>query len=182
MTRHAAELALAALLALVIHQVAYLLAFPVAAVRADRLADHGHLSTQWALITPLAVMATAAFIVRQVRLLGLTPKLHTRPLALAGSTLFLIQEAIEAGLSTEGLTALVANPATAIGLVVAPFLAAGLVRALRQATELVARFLKVPVVAPPMTRVVPRPRALPHPQVLCLGATSPRGPPRLIRF
>lgn len=174
--------ALAALLALVIHQLAYLLAYPVAATRTDQLADHGHLSTQWALVTPVAVLAAAGFIIRQIRQLGLGRSLDARWLGVLGGSAFFVQEFIEAGLGPDGFGAVATNPAVWIGLAVTPLVAYGLERILHQATELVARLLDGP---PPVDIIraatLPRPGDDPRLSGIQLAAVPARGPPRSLR-
>jgi len=173
--------ALAALVALLVHQLAYLTAFPLLTLHADHVGDHRHLSTQWALITPLAVSAAAGVIVRQVRSLGLAPGVDWRPLALLGAGFFAGQEAIESVVQTGGLEAVAVNPATWIGLLLAPALARAVVAVLRQASELAARCLERPHAPALPACVVARPTDDRARTNRILGPCSPRGPPRLIR-
>lgn len=177
-TSRAVAVPLAGLVALVMHQLAYLVAFPVGAVRAAELADHGHLTTQWALITPLAVVTAAGVILRQVRALRLAPTLRWRSLTVLSAGLFSAQEAIEAIVVAGTPSELWSNPALYIGLALAPLLAMTVVRALRQASELVARFLRPPACPTPAARP-PIPAADDRwTDLQELGAGCPRGPPR----
>lgn len=181
-TRHAALASLASLAALIIHQVAYLVAFPVMAARGDQLADHGHLAAQWALVTPVAVLAAAGYVIVQVRKLGFASHLRWQPLGAVAAALFVAQEAIELWVQGGDITTVIEHPAVLVGLVVTPFVAALVVRAIDETTEFVSRLLKPTPADTPVSTTIPFWSDLPRPHHLWLGASSPRGPPRPIRI
>ncbi|MEL7156666.1 MAG: hypothetical protein AAFN30_08715 [Actinomycetota bacterium] len=169
--------ALAALGSLVIHQLAYLAAYPVEATRAAQLADHGHMSAQFALVTPVAVVAAACFILRQVQGLGLGRRLSARRLTMASSGLFLAQEAIEATVRGDAPWSIVAHPAIVLGLALAPLVALGFRRML-EVVEHAVRRLRPPssLVAVPRVAVL-RPRSDRPLTARFLPAGPTRGPP-----
>ena len=181
-TRHAALASLASLVALIVHQVAYLVAFPLAAARADQLADHGHLATQWALVTPLAVLAAAGFIIVQVGKLGFASHLRWQPLGAVAAVLFVAQEAIELALRGDELAGVIEHPAVLLGLILTPFVAALVVRAIDEATEFVGRLLQPKPVAVPNSITTPSWIDVLRLPQRGLGSNSPRGPPRPIRI
>lgn len=172
--------ALAALVALLVHQLAYA-ALVLVAPHAGHVGDHGHLSTQWALVTPLAATAAAGLIVRQVKSLGLAPALDWRGLAVLSAVFFVGQETIESIVQTGGLTTAATNPATWIGVLLAPALALVVVTILRQASELAMRFLDGPPALPTPASALARPADNCAGCARILGPCSPRGPPRPIR-
>ncbi len=179
-TTLATTAALAALGSLVVHQLAYLLVFPLEATRAARLADHGHLDVQWALVLPPAVVAVTWFILQQVRALGLGRRLHPGTLTGATVGLFATQETVETVLRGEAAWRVLANPAVVLGLVLAPLVAWAFVRMLGAVSDLVLRLRSVPVAA----AVARRPAILPSsdrvPTSSFLLGTPTRGPPVMV--
>lgn len=180
-------LTLGALVSLVAHQLAYLAAEPLVAVRpalghaAHGHLDHGHLSAQFALVVPLAAIAAAVVIIRWARRMGLGANLQAGRLGFVGGTLFVGQEAIEALSQTGGLGAMAANPATFLGALLAPIVAYLAVLLLRRASDIVARFLETP--RPPAfadVRKLPRPSDGVDMGRIKPGARLARGPPRLV--
>lgn len=170
--------ALGGLGALVVHQFAYLLAFPAVSSRTEALADHGHLNLLWALITPAAVAAAVGFVVVQARRLGLGTPRSTRRLGWWTGGIFLVQEVTEGIVGGQSLADLSSKPAILLGLVLAPVVAWVLRRVLNEASELVARFLAIPSVdLRPLTQAF----APSGPDVIRLGSEraclSLRGPP-----
>lgn len=180
--RHSAPTALAALAALVIHQVAYLLAFPIGEVRADQLTDHGHLATQWTIITPTAILAASWVVLRQVRQLGLAPNLRWTSLAALSTVMFVGQEAVEAVVQTGELATLISNPAALIGVALAPLVALSIAWVLREATEFIARLIERPTVVGFPHRSFPRPEADLRAADRSILGSSPRGPPLALRY
>lgn len=176
-SEHLTLAALAALGSLVIHQLAYLAAYPVEAARAAQLADHGHMSAQFALVMPVAVVAAACFILRQAHGLGLGRQLSTRRLAIASSVLFLVQETIESVLRGEPAWAVLGQPAVILGLAWAPVVAFGFRRMLEVVEQAVRRLRPAgPAVAVPRVAVL-RP-ASDRPLVTRFIPAGPtRGPP-----
>ena len=179
LTKTVSTTALAALGALVIHQLAYLFAFPLADIRAARLAGHEHLSTQWALVTPLAVVAASTLILRQIKHLRLGSDLRAGPLAALSGLFFLAQETIEAATQGVGIASTLANPATTIGLLLAPFVGLAFVGTLHRATELVAGLLATPAAVSFPQVSFPRPTDERRSSDRLVLSTSPRGPPVL---
>lgn len=169
--------ALAALGSLVVHQLAYLAAYPVQATRAAQLADHGHLTAQFALVTPVAVVAAAAFILRQAKGLGLGGALSARRLTVATWILFGTQETIETVLRAEPALSVLTQPAVLIGLALTPLTSLGFRRMLQAVEQAVRQWYRRPE-----ADVVARPRALRPASDRPLAAryipTGPtRGPP-----
>lgn len=164
--------------ALVVHQLAYLLTYPVAAVRADALADHSHLSLQWVLLTPTAVIAASTFVLLQVRSLELGQRLGRRRLGGLTGAMFLGQEIIEAQLSGENPLLVLTHPAAVIGVVLAPLVALIITLVLGEASELVAQFLRSPLpIATKRAASVPRPGADLAPRGPRITCAPSRGPP-----
>lgn len=175
---HLTLAALAALGSLVVHQLAYLAAYPVQATRAAQLADHGHLTTQFALVTPIAVVVAAAFILRQAKGLGLAARLRARQLTVATWVLFAAQETIETVLRGEPAWSVITQSAVVLGLLITPLAALGFRRMLQVVEEVVRQWYDHRPVAPP----APRPRALrpvsDRPLAARFLPTGPtRGPP-----
>lgn len=179
------EKVVAALGALVTHQVAYLLASVLATtigMTAAETTDHGHLSVQWAIVTPLAVAAAAAFILWQLRTLGFRSGLSARSMAVMVASFFVVQELIEGFVSGRSAIATLTHPAIVIGIAVAPVVAWVMSRLLAGVTELAARFVR-----PPSAISFPTsgPRLVPVPvryQSTSLGGrTRPRAPPSRLR-
>ncbi|MEM9133791.1 MAG: hypothetical protein AAF962_19445 [Actinomycetota bacterium] len=171
--------ALAALGSLVVHQLAYLAAYPVQATRAAQLADHGHLTTQFALVTPIAVVAAAAFILRQAKGLGLGAGLTARQLTVCTWLLFGIQETVETVLRGDPAWSVITQPAVVLGLLIAPLAAVGFRRMLQVVEDAVRQWYQRPTTAP-----LPRPRALrpvsDRPLAARFIPTGPtRGPPAI---
>jgi hypothetical protein len=192
LSRHAALAGLGALGSLVVHQLAYLLAFPSAAARAEALGHHDHLGPQWAVVTPLAVMAAAVFVLHQVRQLGLvgptspvgtgTVSTSGRRLALVILGLFVGQELLESLVLHPHGAAPWANPALFAGALLAPLVALAMDRFLGAASRVTARWLdRRPqlVTASAMVGPVPPPIRWVAP---LLGRPAPRGPPAVVRF
>lgn len=166
--------------ALVVHQLAYLLVYPVAAVRADALADHSHLSLQWALVTPTAVIAASTLVLLQVRSLELGRQLGRRRLGGLTGAMFLGQEIVEAQLNGENPLLVLTHPAAMIGVILAPLVALVITLVLGEASELVARFLRSPLpVAAIRSASVPRPKAVLAPRGRGFTCAPSRGPPRV---
>jgi hypothetical protein len=181
-TKHATTTALGALGALVVHQLAYLVVAPAGPTRVAALAVHRHLPLEWSVVTPLAVLAAVAFILRQVRLLaaaGVVPdQISARQLTFTAAALFAVQEVIEAGLFRHNLSVLWTNPALGLGLALCPVVAVAVARFLRGTTELIARLWHRPrPAAIPRSRFVPMPLTVPSSPSRRAGC-RPRGPPR----
>lgn len=180
-------LSLGALVSLVAHQLAYLVAKPLVAMApalqhaSHGHLDHSHLSFQFALVVPVAAVAAAVVIIRWARRLGLGAGLRAHHLGAVGGLLFVGQEAAEAISQTGGLGAMAANPATFIGAFLAPIVALLAILLLRQASAVVARLL-----GPAHPPAFPTVRKLPHPvDGVDMGRVGPgarlaRGPPRLV--
>lgn len=172
---------LAGLVALVVHQLAYLAAYPVAEVRAEALVGHGHLPTQWVILTPLAVVAATVSILRQVRQLELGSDANWMTVAGGGMAVFAIQELVETQLRGEPLVALAANPVLWIGLGLAPIVAVAMVLALRQTSELIARYLRIPAPLPRPVRDLFGPSLILPIESTGLGSVAARAPPGSLR-
>lgn len=181
-SEHLTLAALGALGSLVVHQLAYLAAYPVEAARAAQLADHGHLSAQFALITPVAVIAATGFILRQVHGLGLGRQISARRLTFASSGLFVIQETIEALMRGESPLALATNPAIILGLLFAPLVAFGFRRMLEVVERAVRRLCQVAPSAATARIVVLRPTSDRPLSVRFIPAGPTRGPPAVRCF
>lgn len=151
------EKLVAALGALVTHQMAYLLV-PMLGYSGGAATDHGHISLQWAVLTPLAITAAAAFIVWQLRSLGFRSALSARGLGLWTVGFFLIQESIEGLVGGHSLVELAAHPAIATGVLLGPIVGWLLARLLAGVTELAAKLLSGPSSGtPPKGRLIPIP-------------------------
>ncbi len=180
-------IALGGLVSLVAHQLAYLAAGPLAAIRPaighaghDHL-DHAHLPTQAALVVPVAAIAATVSIIGWARRMGLGTDLRVGHLGAVGASLFLAQESVEALSQTGGLAPMVSNPATFFGAVFAPVVAVLAVRLLRRASAAVARLLEPPP-APefPDVRRLPRPADAVDSGRIARNANLARGPPSLV--
>lgn len=174
------EKVVAALGALVTHQVAYLLA-AAADPGSGPLTDHGHLSLQWAIVTPLAVGAAAGFVVWQLKSLGFRSHLSAGHLGSMVVAFFLVQESLEGLAAGVSIGRLLQHPAIAIGVLMAPIVGWLLSRLLAGVTELAARLLATADLPSPISR----PLLVPLP-VSCrsTGAGSPsrpRAPPSTLR-
>lgn len=178
--RPVVEKLVAALGALITHQVAYLLVSLLGPSIAAPT-DHGHLSTQWAVVAPVAIGAAALFIVRQLRALGFHAIVSTRQLSGFVVAFFIVQELVEGLIAGVPIAELVRHPAIATGVLLAPLVAWLLVRILDGVGELAARFLTAPTpLFPPA-----RPRLVPIPvrvRARIAGSPSrPRAPPSSLR-
>lgn len=169
---------LAALGSLVIHQFAYLLAFPATRHAGEALVEHGHMTTQWAIVTPLAIVMAVVAVLRQARQLGLTNPLRVSTLGSSAALLFVGQELVESFIAGRSVLEAFAQPALVLGVVVAPLVAWFIVRLLRQATILVGQ-----LIAGPRRSAVGSPRVFSPvgqwltPTAPLLSISSPRGPP-----
>ena len=180
------EKVIAALGALVTHQVAYLLASVMATavgMTTAETTDHGHLGLQWAIVTPLAVTAAVGFVLWQLKSLGYRSGLSARKMTLLVAGLFLVQELIEGFVSGRSALATLTHPAIIIGVAVAPAIAWAMSRLLAGVTDLAARFISRP---PVLVFPTSGPRLVPLPvryQSSSLGGRSrPRAPPSRLRI
>lgn len=180
------EKVVAALGALVTHQIAYLLASllsVVAGVAVAESSDHGHLSLQWAIVAPAAVAAAAGFILWQLKTLGFRTGLSARSMTMLVVAFFLIQESVEGFVSGRSLAATLSHPAIIIGVVIAPLVAWVMSRALAGVTELAARFVNRP---PAIVFPTAGPRLVPVPvryrSTQLGGRSRPRAPPSRLRI
>jgi len=133
---------LSALSALVIHQVAYLAALPFSSPDpVTVLGNHNHLAAQWALTTPIAVLAAAAAVVSGLRRFGSIDTIDHRRLAIGSASLFAAQEVIEAISHSGGISGLGSMPSFYLGLLAAPLVALIMARAVHTVSQLAARLL-----------------------------------------
>ncbi|MEM7276217.1 MAG: hypothetical protein AAF547_24295, partial [Actinomycetota bacterium] len=111
------ERLIAALGALVTHQVAYTAAagLPRFGIEVPAAVDHGHLSAQWVIVAPLAVAAIAAFIVWQLRNLGFRTTLSGRRLGGLVAGFFIVQEIVEGLLASRSVWSVLTHPARTAG-------------------------------------------------------------------
>lgn len=170
--------ALASLASLVVHQFAYLFAYPTVALRTAALGDHGHLSAQWAIVTPLAVTAAVAIILRQVRNLGVSSPFRARWLALLAGSAFLGQETIE-GIGA-GLTfaEIVTQPAIWLGVALAPMVSMVILRLLRRVGDFVAEKARARVNSPcDIDAAIVSPQRVRVSSAVFESVAAPRGPP-----
>lgn len=165
--------------ALVVHEMAYLvlLGHPGGVTL-----DHSHLATQWGLVTPIAVVAAAAFIIGQLRQLGAGRSIDHRALAAITALAFTAQELTESVVQSGGLDAAFTNPAILIGLAFSPLVAWVVARVLREATDLLAGILPptTPLLAP-VAALVPLATSHRCPTTIVDRSTSERGPPSSVR-
>ncbi len=177
--------ALAGLGALVVHQLAYLLASALATVSTGvgggPVTDHGHLTTMWAVATPLAVIAAACFVLRQIRDLGYRTPLTARAMTAGISGVFVAQEAIEYALAGISPLELASSPAIWIGLLLALPVAFALRGSLRQVSALVARFVERRATIDFERSSFGTSLTMSWQPVLLVVATPTRGPPRRVR-
>ncbi|MGH1487862.1 MAG: hypothetical protein ACRBK7_00460 [Acidimicrobiales bacterium] len=151
------EKIVAALGALVTHHFAYLIV-PLLGLDAHSAVDHGHLSMQWAVLTPLAVAAVVALTVWQLRSLGFRTATSARKLSTWIVAFFLIQETIEGVLAGHSLLELAIHPAIVAGVLLGPVIGWVISRVLIGVTELAAKFFgRPPFGMPPKTRLIPIP-------------------------
>ncbi|MGI9612913.1 MAG: hypothetical protein ACR2QO_08400 [Acidimicrobiales bacterium] len=174
------EKIIAALGALVTHQLAYLVT-SVLGLQATSPSDHGHLSTQWAIVAPLAVGAAAGFVVWQLKALGFRAAVSIRQLSVFVAIFFLAQEAIEGLLEGLSLAQLLGNPALLAGLTIAPAVAWLLNRVLTGVTELAARLLAPASVLATAVRVIIAPVEIRFSTVRAGSPSRPRAPPFQLR-
>lgn len=169
--------AVAALGALVIHQLGYAMA--TATGQLGTISDHGHLTAQWAVLTPLAIVGAVVLVLRQIRNLGYRP-CGPLPLAAASGVLFLVQEAVEGASNGSMIGGLLTVPVLA-GLATAPLVAAVIVRLLSDVAEVVARFVTTPgPIATAASPFAPPVGFRCRPQ-LSLALAPSRGPPVSMR-
>ncbi len=174
------EKTVAALGALVTHQLAYLAA-SIVGLNAAAPSDHGHLSLQWAVVAPLAVGGAVAFIVWQLKSLGFRSVIPARQLAALVVGFFLVQETIEGLTGGLGLTELLAHPAIAAGVMIGPIVAWVIARVLAGVTELAARLLARPPL-PILDSSAPLvPVRISWGSELVTTASRPRAPPSALR-
>ncbi len=173
------ERIVAALGALVTHQLAYLVV-PLLGLNAGATTDHGHISLQWAVLTPLAVAAAAAFIIRQLRSLGFRSTISGRNLGVWIIGFFLVQETIEGLVGGHSLVELAQHPAIAAGVLLAPLVGWVMSRLLAGVTELAARLLARPILGvPEKAQLIPIPV---RSNSVRVGPRSrPRAPPSSLR-
>lgn len=136
-------LGLAALGSLVTHQIAYVVVLAAGVLSHADMTDHAHLATQWALMTPVAVLAASGFIVRQVQRLGVANPLSVRALATLTSTLFVVQEMTESVVAGRSALSVCTSPAVILGVAITPLVAWALSRILGGVTDLVRRFIDI---------------------------------------
>lgn len=175
------EKLVAALGALVTHQMAYLVAPALGSTAVTT--DHGHLPLQWAIVTPAAVAAVAGFIVWQLRSLGFRSDLSARSMAATVAGFFALQELIEGFVAGRSAVATLTLPAVLIGVVLAPLVAWGLVRLLSEVTDLAARFVGPrPVVSFPPAKPALIPVPVRYRSRVAGARSRPRAPPSSRRF
>lgn len=175
--------ALAALASLVVHQLAYLLAYPLGPLSIGNFGDHGHVSAQWAVVTPVAVLSAVALILRQVRNLtslrgGVPESVCPRTIAMIAGALFVGQETIEGLVAGQSVWQVLTHPAVLLGVLLVPLVALVIVRVLHRVGEIVAQKATIRfefgfasdagVVAPRHVRVI---------SSVAGRVAAPRGPP-----
>lgn len=180
------EKVVAALGALVTHQIAYLLAsllVSTGVIGAVENTDHGHLSVQWAIVAPAAVASVCGFILWQLRNLGFRTALSVRYLSMMVVAFFLIQETVEGLAVGRSVGATMVHPAIMIGVLVAPLVAWLMSKALAGVTELAARFINVlSSVTVPTVPAHPMPVPVRCSSVHLGGRSRPRAPPSRLRI
>lgn len=182
--------ALAALASLVVHQLAYLLAYPVVSLgsiagigNAGSFGDHGHVSAQWAIVTPVAVLSSVALILRQVRNLtsvrgGVSALVRPTSIAMIAGPMFVGQETIEGLLAGQSLGQVLTHPAVVLGIMVVPLVSMAIVRLLRRVGEIVAQKATLRVEFPFATDSgVGAPRRVRVSSSVVGRVAAPRGPP-----
>ncbi len=181
-TGQIASLGLAVLGLLVTHETAYaVLAWLAPFQGGGGLVDHGHQNLLMATAGPLALWATAAFVIRQVRRMEVVSTWGPQRLSIAIGSFYLVQESLEilaAGPGGPGLAAFIENRAILIGLVLTPLIARILLRMLAQAEELLAAWLLKS--GPALIRAGetrPKPLVLPIATGIRHAPGDPRGPP-----
>lgn len=174
------EKVVGALGALVTHQVAYLLVSLVG-LRFTALSDHGHLSTQWAVVAPIAVGAATAFIVWQLRGLGFRSNMSVRHLSGVIAAFFVAQETIEGMLGGHSPLQVITHPAVIAGLFIAPLVAWVLTRAMAGMTELAAKLLATATYGYPRDRAQLIPVPVRYNSAQTGNRSRPRAPPSSLR-
>ncbi len=181
LARGLVPLGLSALGVLVVHQLAYLSVLAAGLLTPEGVLDHGHISMQWAVVTPIAVLAAAGFIVHQIRSLPISIGSSFRLLAPMTGLGFVIQESVEHHIAGQTVSETFSSPAVIVGVLLTPFVVGALVHTLSSVAEFVAAQFAVPPsfavgivqVWSPFRHVDPTPvRVL---------AVSPRGPPIRLR-
>ena len=175
------EKVLAALGALVTHQLAYTLA-PLSGSAPVAPSDHGHLSLQWAIVTPLAVAGVAALIVWQLKSLGFRSVVPARKLGALIVGFFLVQEMIEGLAAGHTAGGVLTNPAVVAGVIIGPLIAWLLSRVLAGVTDLAVRLLSPDAAPEPAVRQANGPQGTALASMLVRSASRPRAPPSLLRF
>lgn len=193
-TNVAVLLGLAALTSLVMHQLGYLLAIPAmgdtavggtavgnTAVGNTAVGDHGHLSAQWAIVTPVAVISAVVMILRQVRNLGVAPAFQSSRLAAVAGVLFVAQETTEALVAGQSIGSVASHPAVWIGLLLAPLVALAVVRLLRRVGDIVAESGRTrPFVPGRFVADLSVSHRVLMPASVFVCVAAPRGPPALL--
>lgn len=174
------EKVVAALGALVTHQLAYLVASLIG-LNFVAPSDHGHLSLQWAIVAPVAVGSTAAFIVWQLKSLGFRSVLPVRQLSALVVGFFLIQETIEGLAGGYSVADLASHPAIAAGVLIGPLVAWVMSRALAGVTEIAARLLARPLPVISVERIQLIPVPVRYSSSLVTSPSRPRAPPSSLR-
>lgn len=175
------EKTIAALGALVTHQLAYLAASLVG-VGWTATGDHQYLSLQWAIVAPAAVIGAAIFVVWQLRWLGFCSAIPARQLATLVTGFFLAQELIEGLAGGHSLAELPAHPTIIAGIIIGPVVGWAMARLLAGVTELAARLLTSPSFLLPT--VVLQPIAIPvrRSSTTAGSPSRPRAPPFALRI
>ncbi len=173
------EKVLAALGALVVHHFAYLFSGLIGG--GGTATDHGHLSLQWAIVSPLVVLAVSGFAVRQFRELGFRLSLSLRALSGFIIGFFLLQELVEGLIDGRSPLTVVAHPAIAIGVVLAPLVAWLLTKLMAGVTELAARLLSEPPFGGPPDRPILIPLPVRVSSTNSRSPSRPRAPPSRLR-
>ncbi len=175
------QLLVAALGALITHQLAYLAANSLAGFDPSSGPDHGHLPLQWTLVTPLAVGGAGCFIVWQLRQLGFQSLISPRKLSALVVAFFAIQELAEGLFDGRSALSTITSPAVLLGFGIAPAVAWLLTRLLRSVTELVAALLSGGRIHPPAAGpLVPLP--VHWTSASSVSTARPRAPPRLFQY
>ncbi len=170
------EKAVAALGALVTHQVAYLAA-SLAGSETSSASDHGHLPLQWAVVAPLAVAAMAGFVLWQLRVLGFRSHISTGRLAGWVVAFFAIQESIEGAVGGHSLIEVATYPAVVTGLLIGPMVAWAMGRVLTGVTRLAELLLGRSTEPTPVASLPLVPRSVTARSAGALASSRPRAPP-----
>lgn len=170
-------LGMCALAALITHQLAYLAVTAAGLLAAADMTDHGHLSAQWAVVTPAAVLGASGFVLRQVQRLGIRNPLRVLPTAAITSGLFVAQEVTEGFFAGRHVADVVTSPAIITGIALTPLIAWVLAKVLNGVTELVRRFVASPTLVSRRPQSFARRGSLIAIPVRVDSSSSPRGPP-----